>query len=58
MATDPVCGMDVDPKTATHMSERNGKTYYFCSKECKQDFDKAPENYISEGSRTEKVRDR
>jgi len=58
MATDPVCGMEVDPKTAIHMSERNGTTYHFCSRECKQDFDKAPEKYISEGARTEKVRDR
>ena len=28
---DPVCGMDVDPHTATHRGEHQGRTYYFCS---------------------------
>jgi len=54
MATDPVCGMEVDPKTATYKSEHNGTNYYFCSKECKEDFDKAPEQYISEGAEQRK----
>ncbi len=47
--TDPVCGMDVDEKkagaagrTATHA----GHTYFFCSDECKQKFEKAPTQYI------------
>ena len=30
MAKDPVCGMDVDIKTAPAKSEYKGKTYYFC----------------------------
>jgi len=29
MEKDPVCGMDVDPTTAQHKSEHEGKTYYF-----------------------------
>ncbi|MBP1694589.1 MAG: hypothetical protein H6Q37_2472, partial [Chloroflexi bacterium] len=29
MAKDPVCGMDIDPKTAAGESEYQGQTYYF-----------------------------
>jgi len=42
MFKDPVCGMDVDPKTAAGKSVYEGKTYYFCSPGCKKDFDKDP----------------
>jgi YHS domain-containing protein len=42
--TDPVCGMEVDPKTAPSASY-NGKTYYFCSPEDKAKFEKDPEQY-------------
>src|ERR1700730_14964100 len=34
MATDPVCGMTVDPATAQHRLEYGGATYYFCSAGC------------------------
>lgn len=46
MAKDPVCGMDVDPKTAAGKSEYNGQTYYFCSPGCKKAFDKEPQKYV------------
>ena len=46
MSKDPVCGMDVDEKTAAGKSEYKGKTYYFCSVGCKKSFDKEPEKYI------------
>ncbi len=46
MAKDPVCGMDVDEKTAPAKSEYNGKTYYFCAPGCKREFDKNPEKYV------------
>ncbi|MBI3733153.1 MAG: YHS domain-containing protein [Chloroflexi bacterium] len=46
MAIDPVCGMEVDEKTATITSEYKGKTYYFCAPGCKRDFDKEPETYL------------
>lgn len=45
MVKDPVCGMDVDPKTAAAKSEYNGQTYYFCSPGCKKAFDKEPAKY-------------
>lgn len=50
MAKDPVCEMDVNEKQASNkgfISEMEGKTYYFCSKACKQEFERAPDNYIS-----------
>jgi YHS domain-containing protein len=46
MAKDPVCGMDVDPKTAAGKSDYQGQTYYFCSPGCKKSFDKEPQKYV------------
>ncbi|HEV8353653.1 MAG TPA: YHS domain-containing protein [bacterium] len=45
MARDPVCGMQVDEKTAAGKSEHKGTTYYFCSEGCKAAFDQNPEQY-------------
>jgi YHS domain-containing protein len=46
MATDPVCGMKVDEATATEKATFKGKTYFFCSKECKDTFNASPEKYV------------
>ena len=46
MEIDPVCGMEVDPKTAANKSNYQGKTYYFCSQEDKKAFDKEPQKYV------------
>ncbi len=46
---DPVCGMDVDPKdpaVARRKVEYQGKSYYFCSDMCKEDFQKDPAAYV------------
>ena len=48
MVTDPVCGMEIDPKTAAGKSEYQGQTYYFCSLGCKKDFDKDPSKFVSD----------
>ena len=45
MATDPVCKMTVDDKSAAGKSDYNGKTYYFCSPGCKAKFDQNPQQY-------------
>ncbi|MBI4399140.1 heavy metal translocating P-type ATPase [Candidatus Micrarchaeota archaeon] len=37
---DPICGMDVDPGTAQYKTSKDGKTYYFCAKSCKEEFEK------------------
>ena len=42
---DPVCGMDVDPKHATDTSKFKGKTYYFCSSNCRQEFENDPKKF-------------
>ena len=44
---DPVCGMMIEDTTATARSTHEGKTYYFCSEQCKQSFDADPAKYVS-----------
>ena len=46
MATDPICGMTVDPKSAAGTHEHNGETYYFCSQHCVTQFKKDPERFV------------
>ncbi len=45
MAMDPVCGMDVDEKTAPAKTTYQGQIYYFCSESCKEDFLEDPERF-------------
>jgi Cu+-exporting ATPase len=47
LAKDPVCGMSVNEKKAAGSSAFGGKTYYFCSANCKTEFDKMPAKYVS-----------
>jgi YHS domain-containing protein len=57
-AKDPVCGMPIPQgktKAAGLTTEHAGKTYFFCSEECKQQFDKAPEPIV-ERSRKRQAR--
>jgi len=42
---DPVCGMNVDEKTASTV-QHGGKTYYFCCAGCKTAFEKDPAKYV------------
>ena len=43
---DPVCGMEIDTKSAAGKSTYKGKTYYFCSVSEKEQFDKEPTKYV------------
>jgi Cu+-exporting ATPase len=45
-ATDPVCGMTVDPATAAGSTVHDGRTYYFCSTHCLHKFEAAPRQYL------------
>ena len=48
MSKDAVCGMSVDETkagAAGRTTKYSGKTYYFCSDECKRDFEKNPKKY-------------
>ena len=42
---DPVCLMDVDPATARHTVEYNGRVIAFCAPSCKRQFLADPEAY-------------
>jgi YHS domain-containing protein len=53
VATDPVCGMDVDDKKSSTKTEYDGRTYYFCSSECKREFQEDPESYTEEHAEQE-----
>jgi len=47
---DPVCGMVIDEKDAVGTSEYQGKRYYFCSADCKTEFDENPGDYADSAS--------
>jgi Cu(I)/Ag(I) efflux system membrane fusion protein len=50
MVNDPRCGMEVVPSKAVaaeHTLTYRGKTYYFCSRDCLDEFKKNPEKYVS-----------
>ena len=46
MVKDPVCGMEVDERTAKFKTENMGKTYYFCAPGCKKAFENNPKKYM------------
>ncbi len=43
---DLVCGMDVNPKTASFKAEHDGKTYCFCSEGCMKQFVESPAKFV------------
>src|SRR5579862_2285389 len=45
-ATDPVCGMRVDPATARFQLEHHGEKFYFCSAGCLEKFKREPALYL------------
>ena len=47
LTIDPVCGMTVDPLTATLKAEHGGQTYYFCSAGCRTKFTTDPAKYLA-----------
>jgi Cu+-exporting ATPase len=48
---DPVCGMDVDPRTTPHRASFEGQEYFFCSKGCQSKFQKEPSRYTPSAPR-------
>jgi len=44
---DPVCGMEIDPKTAATKMDYQGTTYFFCSDACHAKFMAEPKRYAS-----------
>ena len=45
-ATDPVCGMKVDPAKAGASAEHAGRKYHFCCSHCAAKFKADPEKYL------------
>ena len=43
---DPVCGMSLDPKSATLSIKHMGMTFFFCSESCRKKFLVAPQRYV------------
>ena len=48
LARDPVCGMDVEIARAAASTDHEARTYYFCSLQCKEDFERQPAKYIGD----------
>ncbi len=49
---DLVCGMEIpEGSERRHFSEYGGGKYWFCSSECKRQFDDHPDQYIQENAR-------
>lgn len=45
-ATDPVCGMAVDPLTTQHRAAQDGRPFSFCSNGCREKFIADPSRYL------------
>ena len=46
MSRDPVCNMEIDEESAEFTSEFGGEQYVFCSQECKDTFDRNPQQFV------------
>ena len=47
LATDPVCGMTVDPAKSTHQHVHAGTVFHFCSARCQEKFIADPARYLT-----------
>ena len=52
-ATDPVCGMKVDPLTTPHHAEHGGEHFHFCSAGCRTKFVAEPAKYLDRNQAAE-----
>jgi YHS domain-containing protein len=43
---DPVCGMEVKKNSTTLISDHFGRTFHFCSEQCRKLFDINPNKYV------------
>ena len=50
-ATDPVCGMKVDPVVSKHRFEHEGRTFRFCSARCREKFIAASASYLAKSEK-------
>jgi YHS domain-containing protein len=50
MAKDPVCGMDVNDRDAKATAQHGGKSYNFCSTQCRDQFQQNPDRYARQSA--------
>lgn len=55
MTRDPVCNMEVDEFTTSERGVYLGRTYYFCSSDCKERFNRSPELFLAKGETDDAV---
>jgi P-type Cu+ transporter len=48
LESDPVCGIIVDTTATLYMTEYGDERFYFCSPECKDQFEASPKSFIQE----------
>lgn len=46
MTTDPVCEATVDEQESEFKTQFAGKRYFFCSEECRKEFEDRPADYL------------
>lgn len=46
MTTDPVCGGPVDEQETEFKTQFAGKKYFFCSEECRKEFEDRPQDHL------------
>lgn len=54
MKKDPVCGMQINEQQAAGQTPYHGETFYFCSTNCREQFEQNPQRYAgsSAGKKT------
>jgi YHS domain-containing protein len=45
---DPVCGMEVEDEETTWVLTYEDESFWFCSQECRDEFDRHPEEYANQ----------
>lgn len=50
---DPVCGMQIEPKSAAARTTYESQEVYFCSDQCRRDFETDPARYYERLERKE-----
>jgi YHS domain-containing protein len=46
MNIDPVCGMIIDDNNREFQTMYAGRKFFFCSEECRKEFEERPEEYV------------
>jgi YHS domain-containing protein len=50
VSIDPVCGMSVVEHDSASQTTLQGRTYFFCSEECRREFEANPSRYLEQAA--------